>query len=369
VRHCSKNNYQVQAKFIKKSITGVQELTATTGPVKLYALTNKRGTQLTACNVGAAVVSLHVKNKQQQLTDVVLGYSDAAAYLDDTYYIGSVVGRYANRIFGEKVMINDSPYYLNTRPGGVHQHGGHSGFNKKIFTALPFQLPNKVGIVFRYTSPHLEEGFPGELQLEVTYTLDDKDAWTVEYRAISSRATLVNFTQHSYFNLVGNPADTVDDHLLCIKGQYYLPVNQLQVPTGELRPVANTVFDFLQYKPIGKEVAAADEQIQVSKGYDHTFVLERQHSRQLKHAATVIAPATGIQLDVHTTEPAVHFYSGNFLSNVPGKNGVLYNSRSGFCLKTQHFPDAPNKPHFPSTILNAGEHFYSKTIFSFSIQQ
>lgn len=342
--------------------------TATADEIKLFAIENKAGTKLIVSNYGAAVQSLFVKDRYDRLADIVLGYDDLAEYVSDEYYIGTVVGRYANRIAGENVSINGNKYKLPVTEGGYHLHGGQSGFNKKIFDARPFQQPGKRGIAFSYSSPHLEEGFPGELLLEVIYTLDDDNAWTVEYKAVSSKDTLINLTQHSYFNLCGNLQLPVDGHELKILSHWYLPVNDLQVPTGDIKDVAGTVFDFTSFKKIGKEMTTGDEQLLISNGYDHSFVLEKQHTQHLKHAAVVKEFISGRKMDVYTTEPAIHFYSGNFLTDIKGKNGDVYNERCGLCLETQHFPDAPNHPHFPSTVLHAGETFYSKTVFKFSVE-
>lgn len=336
--------------------------------IQLFTLENANGTRLIASNYGAAVISLFVKDRQGRSTDIVLGYDQVAGYANDEFYIGTVVGRYANRIAGESVLIDGKEYRLTTTGGGFHHHGGRLGFNKKLFDAVPFTDANKSGIIFKYTSPHLDEGFPGELLFEVIYTLSGDDIWTVEYRAVADRTTLVNFTQHSYFNLSGNPSNLIDDHELKILSHFYLPVNNMQVPDGKVAAVSNTPFDFTQFKKIGRDIQQENEQLQLSNGYDHSFVLEKQHTQHLKHAAVVKEAAGGIKMDVYTTEPALHFYSGNFLENVKGKNNNIYKQRSGFCLETQHFPDAPNHPHFPSTVLKKGEQFYSKTVFKFSVE-
>lgn len=336
--------------------------------LSIYTIENNNGTRLIVSNLGAAVVSLFVKDKHGELADVVLGYDTQSDYQLDKFYLGTVVGRYANRVAGGTVVLDNLTYKLHVREGGYHLHGGLEGFNKKIFLAKPFQQTEKSGIIFKYTSPHLEEGFPGELQLEVIYTLDNEDAWSIEYKAISNKTTLINLTQHTYFNLSGNPADKIDDHELKILSQYYLPVNKLQVPTGELAEVSGTPFDFTKPKKIGAEMMMDNEQLLLGNGYDHSFVLEKQHSSLLKHAVIVKEPVSGRKMDVYTTEPAVHFYTGNFLENITGKNKSIYNKRSGFCLETQHFPDAPNHQHFPSTVLKAGEQFYSKTVFKFSVE-
>ena len=335
--------------------------------VKLFTIENNKGTKLIVSNCGAAVVSIFVRDKNENFSDVVLGYEHGYEYLQDEYYIGSVVGRYANRIAGGTVIIDNDPYKLSIKEGGYHQHGGNVGFNKKLFSSTPFKDNNKTGIIFKYISPHLEEGFPGEFNLEIIYSLDDEDAWTIEYKGVSNKTTLVNLTQHTYFNLSGNPSSNIDDHELNILSHHYLPVNKLQVPTGEIADVHYTPFDFTQFKKIEQDMLEDNEQLKNSNGYDQSFVLEKEYSGRLKHAAVVKEPVSGIRMDVYTTEPAIHFYTGNFLDNVKGKNGVIYNKRSGFCLETQHFPDAPNKPDFPSTVLRAGEKFYSKTVYSFSV--
>ncbi len=333
--------------------------------IKLFTIENKNGTKLIVSNYGAAVVSLFVNDRHGNLSDIVLGYDDPADYTRDEFYMGTIVGRYANRISSDTVIIDGQPYKLSAREGGYHLHGGSVGFNKKIFAAEPFQKAGKSGISLRYTSPHLEEGFPGELELEVIYTLDNEDAWTVEYKAVSARTTLVNLTQHTYFNLSGNPASGIDEHELKIDSAHFLPVNELQVPTGDFMSVHNTPFDFRQLKKIAADINAEDEQLKLSGGYDHSFVLEKTYTPALKNAAEARDPLSGRVMKVYTTEPAVHFYTGNFLDNIKGKKGIIYKKRSGFCLETQHFPDAPHHPDFPSTVLKAGEPFYSKTIFKF----
>lgn len=340
-----------------------------TPQLSIYTIENGNGTRLIVSNLGAAVVSLFVKDKHLHLADVVLGYDTHSDYQSDEFYLGTVVGRYANRVAGGTVVLDDATYKLHVKEGGYHLHGGLEGFNKKIFTARPFTNTSGTGIVFTYTSPHLEEGFPGELNLEVTYILDDNDSWTVEYQAKSTETTLINLTQHTYFNLSGNLSTNIDGHELKIPTSFYLPVNYMQVPTGEIADVMNTPFNFTEFKKIGTDINQEDAQLKLSNGYDHSFVLEKEQTSLLKHAAIVIEPVSGRKLDVYTTEPAVHFYSGNFLNNIKGKNGEIYNKRSGFCLETQHFPDAPNHTHFPSTVLKAGEQFYSKTTFKFSVEK
>jgi aldose 1-epimerase len=334
---------------------------------ELFTIANSQGTRLIVSNCGAAVVSLFVKNKEGVLVDVVLGYADPATYLSDEFYMGTVVGRYANRIAGDTVNISGYDYKLSTKQGGYHQHGGTIGFNKKCFKGDVFQNAGTSGIIFSYTSPHLEEGFPGQMALDVIYTLDEDNSWKVEYKAVSTQDTLINLTQHSYFNLSGHAGTTINNHQLTINSTQFLPVNEMQVPTGEFKDVQETPFDFRTFKPIGKDIDCHDHQLLLSGGYDHSFILHENPAGLLNKAAIAIDQSSGIMMEVYTTEPAVHFYSGNFLNDIMGKEGIVYNRRSGFCLETQHFPDAPNKPHFPSTILRKGEEFNSQTVFKFSV--
>lgn len=335
--------------------------------IQFFTLKNKMGTTLVVSDYGAAVVSLFVQNKNGIFEDIVLGYALAEDYVKDEFYLGTVVGRYANRIAGDIIQIDDQRYPISVNKEGYHLHGGFSGFNKKRFHSQLVSSENKHSIIFTYKSPHLDEGFPGNLDVEITYSLDEQNNWTVEYKAISDRDTIINLTQHCYFNLSGNLATKIDDHLLQINSDCYLPVNDMQVPTGQLDCVKNTVFDFTVLKTMGKDIAQKNLQLHISKGFDHSWVLEQTHTNSLKHAATVVEIVSGRKLDVFTSEPAIHFYSGNYLHNIKGKNDIIYNQRSGFCLETQHFPDAPNHTHFPSTILRAGEKFYSKTNFKFSV--
>jgi aldose 1-epimerase len=335
----------------------------------LFCLQNNRGTRLFLTNYGATAQALYTADKEGNFADILLGYEHLPGYELDDYYMGCVVGRYANRIAGGQVLIDGITYNLATRSGGYHLHGGEQGFNKKIFKHHIFEDETSRGIRFSYTSTHLEEGFPGTLNLQVTYTLDDTDNWIIEYRATTDRTTLINLTQHAYFNLSGDPRKLIDAHELKINGNYYLPVNAMQVPTGELAPVFNTPFDFRSFKEIGKDLDGGNEQLALSSGYDHSFVLKKSPSPGLLRAAVVREKQSGREMDVFTTEPAIHLYTGNFLDNIEGKSGARYHKRAGFCLETQHFPDAPNQPTFPTTILRPGEEFYSKTIFKFSVME
>lgn len=334
--------------------------------VWLFCLQNARGTKLFVSNYGATAQALCLLTANGSYEDVLLGYNSLEEYTQDEFYIGSVIGRYANRIGKGQFEVDGQRYQLHVNKGGYHLHGGKEGFSKKVFdfTRPPSLQPSF--IAFSYTSPDGEEGFPGRLQLDVSYTLTDDDTWEIEYRAATDKATIVNFTQHAYFNLSGMEQDSVGNHELKIWSQHYLPVNGQQLPTGQLSRVRDTAFNFSQYKKMEAQWDIPNEQLRISGGYDHSFVLKDQTSAQLKKAAAVRLPSHDRQMEVWTTEPAVHFYSGNFLNVSNGKNGKQYGSRAGFCLETGHFPDAPNHAHFPSTVLQAGERFYSKTLFKFS---
>jgi aldose 1-epimerase len=333
--------------------------------VWLFTLVNKNGTELRLSNYGATVQALSVANKNDIPTDVLLGYETVEEYVQDSFYMGSVVGRNANRISGTDVLIEGEKFTISANGNGYHLHGGQIGFNKKIWEVLPGRGLESEEIRMRYKSADGEEGFPGNLEVTVSYRLGANDEWVTEYQATTDKTTLINLTQHAYFNLAGHDAGSVEDHDLFIPATHFLPVNHIQVPTGEIRSVENTPFDFSSGHRIRDYIGDAEEQLQKSGGYDHSWVLEEKHSNRLKHAATVHAEKSGITLEVFTTEPAIHFYSGNFL-NLVGKEHRLYAPRAGFCLETQHFPDTPNNPHFPSTILHPGEIFYSQTIFRFS---
>ena len=330
----------------------------------LFTLENKRGSSLTVCNYGAIVQSLKLLDNRSQLIDVLLGYDYLNGYRSDEYFIGGVIGRCANRIEGGIVTIGDDKFSLSVKDEGYHQHGGKSGFNKKVWDVVDVSEQN---IRLYYKSIDGEEGFPGNLGVIVSYTFDDDNTWTVEYEATTDKTTLINLTQHAYFNLEGHDAGSVLDHQLRINAEKYLPVNRLHVPSGKLATIRATPFDFSERIPIGLRINEKNEQLLLGGGYDHSWVLEEVHTNAIKHAATVNALKTGIELNVYTTEPALHMYSGNYLNGVTGKNNAVYQKRSGLCLETQHFPDAPNHPAFPSIVLKPGEVFQSKTIFQFSI--
>ena len=338
--------------------------------VYLYKLTNGRGSKIHVTNYGAIIQSLFVKDRKGNTDDVVLGYDSLEEYVKDEYYIGCVVGRYANRISTGVINVNSKEYRIHTTEGGFHLHGGEYGFNKKVWSAEMLERNTSCGIKLSYLSVDGEEGFPGSLKTEVTYWLTDQDEVVVEYAASTDETTLINLTQHSYFNLSGHNSGNILNHDMQIYAPWYLPVNSMQVPKGEIAKVENTPFNFQSPKKIGYHIDDNNKQLELSAGYDHSWVLEQEHTSALKQAATVKDENSGRILRVFTTEPAVHFYSANFIrEGTKGKSGAVYERRNSFCLETQHFPDTPNHHHFPSTVLKANETFHSKTVFKFSVAQ
>jgi aldose 1-epimerase len=349
---------------VKKESFGT---TAEGTPVDLYTLTNRNGMEVRAVTYGGIILSLRVPDREGKLGDIVLGYDDVAGYQKASPYFGSIIGRYGNRIGKGKFTLDGKEYTLAANNGPNALHGGIKGFDKVVWRAEPFEKPEGVGVVFSYTSADGEEGYPGKLEAAVTYTLADDNSLSFEYRATTDKATPVNLTQHTYFNLGGDGSGDILGHELTIKASRFTPVDSTLIPTGEIRAVAGTPFDFTTPHTIGERIAAEDEQIKFGGGYDHNFVLDREPGDSLQHAVRVREPRTGRVMDVSTTEPGVQFYSGNFLDgSITGKGGHVYKHRTGFCLETQHYPDSPNKPTFPSTILRPGQEYRSRTVYKFS---
>src|SRR5215831_1314229 len=339
-----------------------------TGARDVVILKNSQGMEVHAIPYGAIVTSIRVPDRAGHFDDVVLGYDSPESYIKNNGpFMGAIVGRYGNRIAKGAFTLDGQTYRLATNNGPNHLHGGNKGFDKVTWQTEQFRNAAGTGVIFRYTSPDGEEGYPGTLQVRVTYTLTDRNELMVDYFATSDKATPVNLTQHSYFNLTGVARDVLD-HEVTINADRYTPVDPTMIPTGSLQPVEGTPFDFRKPATIGARINDADEQLKNGTGYDHNFVLNRS-GEGLVSAAHVIEPSTGRVLDVSTTEPGVQFYSGNFLDgSITGKSGHVYQRRFGFCLETQHFPDSPNQPDFPSTILRPGHEYRSRTIFAFSVQ-
>jgi aldose 1-epimerase len=333
--------------------------------VDLYTIRAGR-LEMRAITYGGIIVSLRTPDRTGRLDDVVLGHDTLEGYLDHSPYLGAIVGRYANRIANGRFSLDGETYRLATNDGAQHLHGGRRGFDKMIWKATPFVLPTESGVSFAHTSPDGTEGYPGTLRASVTYTLTERDELRVEYDASTDRPTIVNLSQHSYFNLAGAGATDVLDHVLTIDADQFTPIGATLIPTGERAPVEGTPFDFRAPRRIGARIADADAQLANAGGYDHNFVLRRGDDGSLTRAARVSEPRRGRTLDVSTTEPGLQLYSGNFLDgSIRGKGGRVYGHRGGFCLETQHFPDSPNQPGFPSVVLRPDESYRSRTVFTF----
>jgi aldose 1-epimerase len=337
-------------------------------PIDLYVLTNNSGAQAAISNFGGAVVSLTVPDRTGKLADVVLGYDSGEGYVADKNFFGALVGRYGNRIGHAQFELDGKTFTLPKNNGENTLHGGIKGFNKMLWTAKPITANGGQALQLSYLSKDGEEGFPGNLKVTVTYTWSDANALIIDYSATTDKKTVVNLTNHSYFNLAGQGAGDILGHQLMIPADQFTPVDHGLIPTGELRDVAGTPFDFRNSTAIGARINQDDEQIKLGGGYDHNFVLRMPTDHKEFLAARVVEPASGRVMEVWTTEPGVQFYTGNFLDGkVPGKGGASYPKRSALCLETQHFPDSPNKPKFPSVVLRPGETYHTLTKYLFSI--
>ena len=336
-------------------------------PVDAFTFASAAGVEVRVITYGAIVQSLRTPDRDGRLDDIVLGHDDVAGYQRSGAYFGAVVGRYGNRIANGCFTLEGREVQLAVNDGPNQLHGGPHGFDRAIWRAAPFEREGARGVVLTHRSPDGDQGFPGTLDVSVTYTLTDDDELLVGYEAASDRATPVNLTQHSYFNLAGAGAGNILDHELAIHAGHYTPVDERLIPTGEIAPVAGTPLDFRRPVRIGARIGDDHVQLQRGRGYDHNYVLSRPDVG-LAFAARVTEPTTGRVLEVHTTEPGMQLYSGNFIADILGKGGRRYERRGGLCLETQHFPDSPNHLHFPSAILRAGAEYHSRTVFAFSIQ-
>ena len=338
--------------------------------VEAFTLTNPSGMEVRAITYGAIITHLKTKDRAGKLDDIVLGYDDLDGYVKQNPYFGAIVGRYGNRIANGQFTIDGKAYTLAKNNGPNHLHGGIKGFDKVVWKGEPFEKGGDVGVVFTYVSADGEEGYPGKLEARVTYTLTPKDELRVEYLATTDKPTHVNLTQHTYFNLAGPGTRDILDHQLRLDADRYTPVDATLIPTGELAPVEGTPFDFRKPHAIGARIGADHEQLKHGRGYDHNFVLNRRSSAGLVEAIQVTEPTTGRTLRISTTEPGVQFYSGNFLDGtITGKGGRVYQQRYGFCLETQHYPDSPNKPTFPTTLLRPRQNYRTTTVFTFGVSR
>lgn len=342
--------------------------TADGTPVELYTLTNANGLEAKITNYGGIVVSLLVPDQDGKPGDVVLGYETLEEYIENNPYFGTLVGRYGNRIARGKFTLEGIEYTLAQNDGENHLHGGLKGFDKVVWKAAAVRGKNSVGLKLTYLSKDGEEGYPGNLSVTVVYTLTNDNELKIEYTAVTDKVTIVNLTHHGYFNLAGAGLGDILGHELMIKADRFTPVDKGLIPTGELRSVKGTPMDFTRAVAIGARIDQAAEQLVLGGGYDHNWVLNNGDG-SLALAAKVYEPTTGRVMEVYTTEPGIQFYSGNFLDgSITGKGGKVYEYRYGFCLETQHFPDSPNKPDFPSTVLKPGETYTTTTIYTFSMK-
>jgi aldose 1-epimerase len=330
--------------------------------IEIFTLANAAGVEVKAMTYGGIITSWRVPDRRGQLADIVLGYDDPAAYLrDNSPYLGAIVGRYGNRIAKAQFVLDGRTYPLAANNGVNHLHGGTQGFDKVLWEG---EALRGAGVAFSRTSVDGEEGYPGNLKVRVTYTLTDKNELVVSYEATTDKPTPINLTQHSYFNLAGQGTGDILGHEVRINADRYTPVDATLIPTGELAPVDKTPFDFRTPTAIGARIASEHPQMQFGRGYDHNWVLARSGAG-LSLAADVYEPKSGRTLQVRTTEPGLQFYTGNFLDGtLTGKDGRVYRQRYGFCLETQHFPDSPNMPTFPSTTLRPGETYRTRTVFT-----
>lgn len=333
---------------------------------QLYTLRNAKGLQVSITNYGGTITQLLVPDKAGHLSDIVLGFDSLEGYQSPAYfeagpYFGALIGRYGNRIAGGRFRLNGREYSLATNNNGNALHGGTRGFDKVVWQAEPRISAEGPTLRLRYRSPDGEEGYPGNLDVVVVYILTHDNTLRIEYSATTDQATPVNFTNHTYFNLALGRSANVLGHEIQLAADRYTVVGEDQIPTGELRSVAGTPFDFTTPQPIGSQIA------QVPGGYDHNWVL--RPATKLRSAASVYEPTTGRTLDVETTEPGVQFYTGNFLDgSLTGKAGIVYGKHAGLCLETQHFPDSPNQPAFPNTILEPGQTLASTTVYRFGVR-
>jgi len=334
----------------------------------LYTLTNRHGMEVVITNFGATVVSLKVPDHVGKTADVVLGYADLDGYVNDKASLGVIVGRYGNRIAKGKFSLDGKEYVLAKNNGENHLHGGLKGFNKYLWQARDISTGASQSLELTRVSTDGEEGYPGNLTVKVVYSLmEDRNELRIDYNATTDKETVLNLTNHSYFNLAGQGTGDILQHRLTLWADRFTPVDSTLIPTGELRSVKGTPFDFLKEEAIGSRIDQDDEQLKFGSGYDHNFVLATAVRPQPELAARAFDPQSGRVLEIRTTQPGVQFYTGNFLDGtIHGKEGKVYGRRYAFCLETQHFPDSPNHPSFPSTVLKPGQEFKSTTTYAFS---
>ncbi|MGF1560502.1 MAG: aldose epimerase family protein [Flavobacteriaceae bacterium] len=359
---------EIPEKMLKTTVVPEEFVGLVEGDsVKFYSLTNANGIEVTFTNYGQRLISLHTPDKDGKFEDIVLGYSSLREFMNKKNFYGATIGRYGNRIGNGHFKIDDNSYNLVKNNGENHLHGGTKGFESVVWNV---EGNTENTITFSRVSPDMEEGYPGNLNVRVTYTLSDENELKIDYEATTDKPTVVNLTHHSFFNLKGEGNGDIADHVVMINADAYTPVDQGLIPTGELDKVAGTPFDFTSPKEIGKDIETDFEQLKIGGGYDHNFVLNKVPKNEdgLVLAARVTEPASGRTMEVYTNEPGVQFYTGNFLNGSDiGKAGKPYLRRGSFCFETQHFPDSPNKPQFPTTLLKPGETYRSSCVYKFGV--
>jgi aldose 1-epimerase len=335
--------------------------------VDIYTMQNDHGMTVKFLSLGGYITEIDVPDRHGHFDDVVLSHSGLQGYNSNVGYFGAIVGRYANRIAKGTFTLNGTTYHLPLNNGPNSLHGGTEGFNTQIWQVTPRSVPDGGSAVLSYTSPDGQDGYPGTLTVQVTYTLDQSNALRIDYQATTDKPTVINLTNHSYFNLDGNGSGSALHQLLQINADSYTPTDATQIPTGEIAPVAGTPMDFRTLHPIDAQIRAPFEQIILAHGYDHNWVLNKTQPGELSFAAKAYSPKTGRIIEVYTTEPGIQIYTSNYMQgNLTGSSHALYRQGDGYTFETQHFPDSPNHPNFPSTVLNPGQTFHSTTIFRFS---
>ena len=336
--------------------------------VQLFTLKNAQGTSVDIMDLGGVIVSLRTADATGNITDITTGFDHPQQYLSGSGYMGAIVGRYANRIANGRFSLDGKQYSLAKNNGDNAIHGGLIGFDKKFWHTDTESENSEASLSLTLESKDGEEGYPGNLTAKVTYTLNDRDQLIIDYSATTDKVTVINLTQHAYFNLNGHGAGSVLDQEIMINADQYTPIDNESIPTGELASVEGTPLDFRTSKPIGVDINSSHEQIRFGSGFDHNFIISHPVEGELTLAASVLSPSTGRTLNVYTDQPGIQFYTGNFLNGtLIGKEGAVYARRNAFCLETQHYPDSPNKPNFPSTILRPGEQYVTRTVFEFGV--
>jgi aldose 1-epimerase len=368
---CQNNEKPMSKPQSKTSVLSISKKlfgTAPEGAVDLYTLSNANQMSVEILTFGGIIKAIYCPDKNGKIENVILGFNTLKPYLETHPYFGAIVGRYGNRIANGKFNIDGTEYNLATNNSPNHLHGGLKGFDKVIWQAREFKDNEKIGLELSYLSKDMEEGYPGNLNVKVTYSLNNQNELSIDYEAVTDKKTICNLTNHSYFNLAGEGKGNILNHQLVIHADSITPVNEHLIPTGEPMAVQGTPFDFRSGKKMGEEIDSNNEQIKYGGGFDHNFIL-KGNSESLPIIAKISEPESGREMEILTTEPGVQFYTGNFLDGtLIGSGNQPYQKRAGFCLETQHYPDSPNQPNFPSTILEVGETYKTTTVYRFKVK-